>query len=77
MSKYVPRAFPGLKALENVRFNPSMVLSTGGIAGMFSKEMLEAFDKLNKIAQLEAEGEQKTAYWHGKIAELGIVPYRA
>lgn len=74
MSKYVPRAFPGLKALGEVRFNPFIVLSTGGISGMFSPDVLEAFEKLKEIGRLEAEKSERSKYWSNKISELGIVP---
>lgn len=76
MSKYIPRAFPGLKALGEIHFNPTIVLSaSGGMAPLFTPDALEAYEKLRQIAELEAETNAKTEEYDSQITALGIPPY--
>ncbi len=70
---YLPRVYKGLKGIESLRFNPSVVLSSaGGMGPMLQPAFLETIDTIKKIAEAEAEAAAKSAYWNGKITELGI-----
>ncbi|MGN0295138.1 MAG: uroporphyrinogen decarboxylase family protein [Lachnospiraceae bacterium] len=75
LTKYIPRAFPGLKGLENISFNPNIVLSTSLLGSMCTPEALEAFGKLAEISKLDAEAAAKSNEYSAQISELGIPPY--
>ncbi|AEF84025.1 conserved hypothetical protein [Treponema primitia ZAS-2] len=73
--KYIPRAFPGLKGLEGLSFNPAVILGLFSFASILTPPVMEALDKL----KLMYEESQK----HGAIAnrltqklgELGFPPW--
>lgn len=72
LRKYIPRAFPGLKGLETLSFNPNVVLSTGFLKTLTSPVAAEAYGKLMEIGRLDAEAAAKTAEYRAKVAELGF-----
>ena len=70
---YIPRVFDNLKELENLKFAPATVLSTGGgLGGLLKTDFFNMVDKLKAIAEADAEAAAKSAEWSGKIEALGI-----
>ena len=73
LRKYIPRAFPGLKGLESVRFVPSIVLSTGVLEGLYTPGALAAYETLKEIGRHDGEVGMVYARLLASLqAELGL-----
>jgi hypothetical protein len=53
--KYIPRVYSNLKAFGDLRFTPTVVLSTGLLKPLYSPEMLKVYETLLQIGRLDAE----------------------
>lgn len=74
LRKYIPRAFPALKGLSDIRFVPSIVLNTTPMASLYAKQAQEAFALLAKIGEEDAKAAAATDAVGNKLAELGFPP---
>lgn len=74
LRKYIPRAFPALKGLSDIRFVPSIVLNTTPLASLYSKQAQEAFALLAKIGEEDAKATAAADAVANKLAELGFPP---
>ncbi len=77
LRKYIPRAYPGLKGLEGLRFTPNIILSTSFLAPLCSPQAAEAYARLEEIGRLDAQAAQKSAEYMQKLIALGIPPFFA
>jgi hypothetical protein len=73
--KYIPRAYPGLKGLGSLAFNPSIILGIGPLASFFAPDALEAFDKLKRMAAENAKAGSVNAQINQKLTGLGFPPF--
>lgn len=73
--KYLPRAYTNLKGFENFSLTPTVVLSTGMLAPLYSPQMLEAYKTLEAIGQADAEAAAASAVTSEKMGELGLAPF--
>lgn len=74
LRKYIPRAFPALKGLADIRFVPSIVLNTTPLASLYSKQAQEAFSLLARIGEEDAKAADASNAVSNKLAELGFPP---
>ncbi len=74
LHKYIPRAFPGLKGLADISFNPSIILNTSFFRKACSPEAAKAYETLLAIKKSDAEAAAMTSKYQKKIMELGIPP---
>ena len=72
LRKYIPRAYPALKALEKVKLTPTVVLNTGLLAPLYSPDMQNAMEVLRQIAAADAECAAISNRYSAKLAELGF-----
>jgi len=73
--KYLPRAYPGLKGLEGLQINPSIILGTSPLVPLMSAPVQEALKNLIAMAEEHAAHQAKVADINKQIAELGFPPY--
>lgn len=74
LRKYIPRAFPKLSGLDSVSFNPTIVLSTKPLAGLYSKQFLDACELLGQIGVEDGRAAEASAEISKGTAALGIPP---
>lgn len=74
LKKYVPRAFPGLKGMENIGFRYATILNTAMFGPSASPEAVETYEKLEEIGKLDREAWAKTVEYQKKIMDLGFPP---
>ncbi len=74
LRKYIPRAFPALKGLSEIRFVPSIILNTTPLASLYAKQAQEAFALLAKIGEEDAKAAKATDDVGNKLGELGFPP---
>ncbi len=74
LRKYIPRAFPALKGLSDIRFVPSIVLNTTPLASLYSRQAQEAFSLLAKIGEEDAKAADATNEAAGRLGECGFPP---
>ncbi len=72
LRKYIPRAFPNLKGLENMTVTAGTILSINSLGNLFHPEVLEAYKKLEEIAAAEAENTRISNEYSGKLTEMGF-----
>lgn len=73
LRQYIPRVYDNLKAIENIRFAPSTILSAkGGLGPLLTTEFFDMVDILKQIAECEAEAAAKSAEWSEKVKNLGL-----
>lgn len=75
LRKYIPRAFPALKGVQNIGFVPSIVLNTVPLSPLYSTAAQEAFSLLAQIGaqdRLAADASNAVASELGKI---GFPPF--
>lgn len=75
LRKYIPRAFPALKGLEDIHFVPSIVLSTNPLASLYSPEAQEAFSLLKQIGEEDKKATDASMAVTGKLIEMGYPPF--
>lgn len=74
LRKYIPRAFPALKGLADIRFVPSIVLNTTPLASLYSKQAQAAFELLAEIGKEDAKAAEASNQAAARLAELGFPP---
>jgi hypothetical protein len=72
--KYIPRAYPGLKGLEGLCFNPSVILGLFPFPSILSPAVIEALDKLKAMAEASKEYNDVSAEIGARLTELGFPP---
>lgn len=72
MRKYIPRAYPNLKAFGQTAFVPTVVLNTSLLSPLYSPGMIEAYNTLSEIGKLEAEAMELFLEYAGKLTEMGM-----
>ena len=70
--KYLPRAYTNLKAIGDVSFTPTVVLSTGLLKPLYSAEMLKVYDTLAQIGKLDAEAMAVLLEYTAKLGNMGF-----
>ncbi len=74
LRKYIPRAFPALKGLSDIRFVPSIVLSTTPLASLYARQAQEAFSLLAEIGKEDAKAAEASNIVSNKLGEMGFPP---
>lgn len=74
LRKYIPRAFPALSGLSDIRFVPSIILNTTPLASLYAKKAQEAFALLAKIGEEDAKAADASNAVSNKLGELGFPP---
>ena len=72
LRKYIPRAYPALKAFEKVKITPTVVLNTGMLAPLYSPEMQQAYQVLSRIAAADGECAAISNRYSAQLAEAGF-----
>ena len=75
MRKYIPRAFPALKGLSDIRFVPSIVLNTTPLGTLYSPSALEAFDLLGKIGKEDGIAAAASNVVTDQLVAMGFPPF--
>jgi len=75
LRKYIPRAYPALKGLADIRFVPSIVLNTTPMASLYSVQAQEAFATLAEIGKEDAKAAAASKEVANKLAEMGFPPF--
>lgn len=73
--KYVPRAYPALEGLSNIRFVPSIVLGTPPLSTMYSPEAIEAYKLLAQIGEEDTKAAIASAELANKLSAMGFPPF--
>jgi hypothetical protein len=74
LRKYIPRAYPNLSGLSSISFNPTIVLSTSPLSGLYSASALSAYDTLREIAKYNQEAADAGTAFADAMAGFGIPP---
>ena len=72
LRKYIPRAYPSLKAFENVRLTPTVVLNTSLLSPLYSPAIQEAYGVLKQICDADAECAAISGKYSAQLAEIGF-----
>ncbi|MCC8067282.1 MAG: hypothetical protein LIO94_09315 [Clostridiales bacterium] len=72
LRKYIPRAFPSLKAFSEISLRPTVVLSTSLLAPLTSPDMANAYQLLCQIGEADREAAAATGKYRQKLTELGF-----
>ena len=75
LRKYIPRAFPALKGLEDLRFVPSIVLNTTPLGTLYSPAALEAYELLGKIGKEDQIAADASNVVTNQLAAMGFPPF--
>lgn len=72
LRKYIPRAYPNLKGLQDIKFVPNIILGTPPLSGLYSEDALKAYEILGEMAK--AERERRTSYenCNSQIEKMGF-----
>lgn len=73
--KYIPRAFPALKGLSDIRFVPSIVLNTTPLGSMYSPAAAEAYEILAKIGKEDAIAAEASSIVTNQLVANGFPPF--
>lgn len=73
--KYIPRAYPALKGLADVRFVPSIVLNTTTLGSLYSPAALEAYELLTQIGKEDALAAEASNDVTNQLVALGFPPF--
>lgn len=74
LRKYIPRAYPNLKSLSSIAFNPTIVLSTKPLSGLYTPSAFEAYDLLRQIGEEDGKAAAAFAEFGKRISALDIPP---
>ena len=74
LRKYIPKAYPALKAFENVKLTPTVVLNTGMLAPLYSPAMQEAYKILQQIYDADTECAAISNVYSKQLSEIGFPP---
>lgn len=74
LKKYIPRAFPNLKAFANINFTPTIVLSTSLLGSLYTPEIQEAHKLLAEIAKADDEAATLSFEYINKLSAMGMPP---
>ena len=74
INKFLPRAFKGLKGLENFKINPCLAFSTFPLEPMANPDTIQALKNLVEYAELHAEVEAAKGKLTGILMEKGFAP---
>jgi len=72
LRKYIPRAYPNLKAFEGMQFTPTVVLNTTFLSPLYSQPMQEAYALLGKIAEEDGKANAAMMEYVMKLAGMGF-----
>ena len=72
LRKYIPRAYPSLKGLAGIHFTPTVVLNTGFLSPLYSREAGEAYQRLAEIAAEDAKAGAATGQYMQKLTDMGF-----
>ena len=72
LRKYIPRAYPALKAFEKIKITPTVVLNTSMLAPLYSPEIQQAYQVLGQIAAADAECAAISNRYSAMLAEAGF-----
>lgn len=72
LRKYIPRAFPALKAWETLSIEPTIVVNTGLLAPLYSPAMQESWEILNQIAAAEQACNEVSNRYSFQLAQMGF-----
>ena len=70
--KYIPRAYSNLNVFGNIKFSPTVVLSTTFLSPLYSPEMLQTYERLTQIGNLDAEATAVFLRCSSKLGEMGF-----
>ena len=70
--KYIPRVYSGMKAFGDLKFTPTVVLSTGFLSPLYSPDMLKIYETLGQIGKMDAEATGVLLEYSGKLAAMGF-----
>lgn len=74
LRKYIPRAYPNLSGLSSISFNPTIVLSTKPLSGLYAPSAFEAYDLLRQIGAEDDKAAAGFAEFGRRISALDIPP---
>lgn len=74
LRKYIPRAYPKLSGLSTISFNPTIVLSTKPLSGLYTPSAFEAYDLLKSISAEDAKAAEAFVEFGKRISVLDIPP---
>lgn len=74
LRKYLPRVFPGLGGLSDIRLLPGEFLNTGMLVYACSPQAQEAYATLGEIGRFDEEAAGLTAEYQDGLAEMGLPP---
>ena len=72
--KYIPRAYHSLRGLAGIRLTPTVVLNTGFLAPLYSREAAETWQRLAEIAAEDAKAAAATGKYMQKLTDMGFPP---
>lgn len=75
LRKYIPRAWPNLSGLANIRFNPSNLLGTAPLSGLYAPETVKAYEILAEMAKDSAECAKANGACGAELNEMGFPPF--
>lgn len=71
LRKYIPRAYPNLAGLKDIKFVPNIIVGTPPLEGLFTDNALKAYELLGEIAKAERERRDAYAACNKTIDEMG------
>jgi hypothetical protein len=74
LRKYIPRAYPNLSGLSSISFNPTIVLSTKPLSGLYAPSAFEAYQLLQKIGEEDGKAAAAYAEFGRRVSALDIPP---
>lgn len=77
LRKYIPRAFPKLAGLGAISFNPAQVFFATDMNCLYAPEALEAYEVLQRMAEVEKERTEIFRKYSGILAQMGFPPLMA
>jgi hypothetical protein len=73
--KYIPRAYPGLKGLEGLYFNPSIILGLFPFPSILNPDVIKALDKIRAMAEANREYNDVGAEINSRLTDMGFPPW--
>ena len=74
LRKYLPRAYGNLAGTANLRFTPTVVLSTSLLSPFYSPEAQDTFRKIAEVGARDAEAAAESAKYSKIITDMGFPP---
>ncbi|SHJ13230.1 uroporphyrinogen decarboxylase family protein [Parasporobacterium paucivorans] len=75
LRKYIPRAFPALQGLSDVRIVPSIILNTTPMGSLYSPAAQEAFSLLAQIGKEDGLAAEASNAVTNQLVSMGFPPF--